>query len=90
MLTFIKNFNLFILLLFFLCYAYQIVYVFICCFKKDRSLEHTPKKMHKFAILISARNESAVIGELLQSINDQKYPKELLDVFVVADNSTLR
>lgn len=88
MLTFIKNFNLFILLLFFLCYAYQIVYVFICCFKKDHSLEHTPKKMHKFAILISARNESAVIGELLQSINDQKYPKELLDVFVVADNCT--
>lgn len=88
MLTFIKNFNLFILLLFFLCYAYQIVYVFICFLKKDRSLEYTPKKMHKFAVLISARNESAVIGELLQSINNQDYPKELLDVFVVADNCT--
>ncbi len=88
MLTFIKSFNLIILLLFFLCYSYQIVYVFICFFKKNHSLEHTPKKMHKFAVLISARNESAVIGELLQSINDQKYPKELLDVFVVADNCT--
>lgn len=88
MLTFIKNFNLFILLLFFLCYAYQIVYVFICFLKKDHSLEYTPKKMHKFAVLISARNESAVIGELLQSIHDQNYPKELLDVFVVADNCT--
>ena len=44
------------------------------------------KKKHKYGILIAARNEKYVIGNLLDSINKQDYPKELLTVFVVADN----
>lgn len=46
------------------------------------------KKNHKYGILIAARNEKAVIGNLLDSINKQDYPKELLTTFVVADNCT--
>lgn len=46
------------------------------------------KNNHKYAILIPARNESAVIGNLLNSIKRQDYPAELLTVFVVADNCT--
>ena len=46
------------------------------------------KKKHKYAICIAARNEKYVIGNLLDSINKQDYPKELLTVFVVADNCT--
>ncbi len=42
---------------------------------------------HKYAILIAARNESAVIGALLDSIAKQDYKGEL-SVFVVADNCT--
>ena len=48
------------------------------------------KKQHKYAILIPARNEEAVIGNLLSSIRQQDYPAELLTVFVVADNCTDR
>ena len=44
------------------------------------------KKKHKYAIVIAARNEENVIGNLLDSIKKQDYPKELLTVFVVADN----
>ena len=44
------------------------------------------KKMHKYGICIAARNEEAVIGNLLESIAQQDYKKELLTVFVVADN----
>ncbi len=44
------------------------------------------KKKHKYAICIAARNEENVIGNLLDSINKQDYPKDLLQVFVVADN----
>ena len=44
------------------------------------------KKKHKYAICIAARNEKYVIGNLLDSIKRQDYPKELLTVFVVADN----
>ncbi|WP_343208923.1 glycosyltransferase family 2 protein [Anaerolentibacter hominis] len=88
MLAFVRNFNFLILVLFFLCYSYQIVYIFICFLKKDKKENEPAKEQHKFAVLISARNESAVIGELLDSINQQTYPKELLDVYVVADNCT--
>lgn len=46
------------------------------------------KNNHKYGILIAARNEETVIGNLLDSINKQDYPKEMLTVFVVADNCT--
>ena len=46
------------------------------------------KNQHKYGIVIAARNESAVIGNLLDSISFQDYPKELITVFVVADNCT--
>lgn len=42
----------------------------------------------RFAVVISARNEEAVIADLLTSLNRQSYPCELFDVFVIADNCT--
>lgn len=46
------------------------------------------KKKHKYAIVIAARNEEKVIGNLLESIKKQDYPKDLITTFVVADNCT--
>jgi len=46
------------------------------------------KKKHKYAILIAARNEKNVIGNLLDSIKKQDYPSDLITTFVVADNCT--
>lgn len=46
------------------------------------------KKLHKYAILVAARNEATVIGQLVESIRMQDYPSELVDIFVVADNCT--
>ena len=46
------------------------------------------KVKHKYAICIAARNEKYVIGNLIDSISKQDYPKDLLTVFVVADNCT--
>lgn len=46
------------------------------------------KNMHKYAILVAARNEENVIGQLVDSINSQDYPRELVTIFVVADNCT--
>ena len=43
---------------------------------------------HKYAILIPGRNEEPVIANLIESIHKQDYPKELITVFVVADNCT--
>lgn len=44
--------------------------------------------LHKYAVLIAARNEEAVIADLIESIRSQDYPQELVDIFVVADNCT--
>lgn len=89
MLHFIEGFNLLIFALFTVFYAYQLFYV-VAALWHDRKRVPTPeaKKLHKFAAVISARNESAVIGELVHSIKKQNYPAELLDVFVIADNCT--
>ena len=46
------------------------------------------KKKQKYAIVIAARNEENVIGNLLDSIKKQDYPKDLITTFVVADNCT--
>lgn len=46
------------------------------------------KKNHKYAIVIAARNEEKVIGNLIDSINKQDYPKKLITTFVVCDNCT--
>ncbi len=46
------------------------------------------QRLHKYAVLIAARNEQAVLGNLIDSIQAQDYPRELVDIFVVADNST--
>ena len=68
------------------CYAYQIVYMLVPLFKKHRSLPQAEKK--RYAILIAARNEEAVLPYLLDSIAHQDYPGELLTTYVVADNCT--
>jgi len=47
-------------------------------------------KKHRYAVLVAARNEEAVIGKLIDSVRAQDYPKKLVDVFVVADNCTDR
>lgn len=66
--------------------AYKTVYWLIGLFFTRKF--KPAKKKHKYAILIAARNEKNVIGNLLDSINKQDYPSELLTTFVVADNCT--
>lgn len=87
-LEFVKALNWGIVLLFTLLYLYQGLYLIIgLIFRKHRD-RHEPSKLHRFAVVISARNEEHVIGELLDSLKKQNYPKELLDLYVVADNCT--
>lgn len=81
-------FNATVVIIMTAAYLYQAVYMFIG-FKK-RHVEETPeaKVNHRYAAFISARNEEGVIGELIDSLKKQKYPKELFDIYVLADNCT--
>ncbi len=67
-------------------FLYRGIYVVIGLFFTRRF--KPAKHQHKYAVVIAARNESSVIGNLLDSIAAQDYPKDLLTVFVVADNCT--
>ncbi len=44
----------------------------------------------RFALVIAAHNEELVIGHVIDSLSGQNYPKNLYDIFVVADNCTDR
>ena len=83
-------FNCCIGVLFLACYAYQLFYIAVSLIKKRRP--HTASEVvnHRFAVMISARNEETVIGSLIESIRHQDYPSELVTIFVVADNCTDR
>ncbi len=80
--------NIVLTSVFVLCYLYQFLYIFWVFLGKDRSMPVQSEKQNKFGIVISARNEENVIGNLLESINRQNYPKELIQVFLIADNCT--
>lgn len=47
---------------------------------------HQPNK--RFAVIVPAHNEEVVIGPLIDNLLLLDYPRELFDIFVIADNST--
>ena len=66
--------------------SYRIIYVIIGFFTTRKYPK--AKKQHKYAVLVAARNEEKVIGNLIESIKAQDYPEKLVTIFVVADNCT--
>lgn len=84
--TITRVINWSILFTFIACFAYQIIYLIAPYIKKEQP--HKPLQLHRYAVLIAARNEENVLGELLDSIHAQNYPSELVDIYVVADNCT--
>ena len=76
-------------LLFALMYSYQMVYMVVALkIKRGKSSGLQNVQSHKYAVIIAARNEELVIGQLIKSIKNQKYPNGLIDIFVIADNCT--
>lgn len=69
-----------------LCCCYQLFYLLVRL--RGRSRRFQTRSLCKYAVLIAARNESAVIGQLIDSINTQTYPAGLVHIYVVADNCT--
>ena len=86
-LIFLQHVNRVLGILFMVCYFYQFLYIPVALAIR-RKKNPPAKKLHRYAVLISARNEEAVIGQLLDSIARQDYPADLVTTFVVADNCT--
>ena len=64
-------------------------YLFISFFgiwKGRKTKNIRPQK--SFALIVAAHNEEVVIADIVDSLKMLDYPKELYDIFVVADNCT--
>lgn len=77
--------NLIMFVILFIMYFYQNLDAIIGLFTKPKKFKEA-KKNHKYAYLICAHDEEKVVGQLIDSIYNQDYPKELMTVFVCADN----
>ncbi len=85
----IEIFNISALILLTLCFFYQYVYIVFMLFSKPKAEElHRASTHHRFAVLVAAHNEDVVIAQLIESIRSQDYPRESVDVFVIADGCT--
>lgn len=70
-------------------WIYQFV-ISLCSLIKFKDKKLVVNKNHKFMAILPAHNEEAVIGNLIDSLNNQDYDKELLDIYVIADNCSDR
>lgn len=68
-------------------FLYYLLTGFFVFKRKGGKIRHY-KPTKKLAILIAARNEADVIGNLIGSLKKQNYPKELYDIFVIPNNCT--
>ncbi len=82
----LQTINSIIAIIFFVCYTYQFLYIPLPWLRKARP--HREARANRYAILICARNEQAVVGDLIASIRNQSYDQSLLSIFVMADNCT--
>ncbi|MGI6004397.1 MAG: glycosyltransferase family 2 protein [Christensenellales bacterium] len=88
MLKFLDTFNTALFIFFTVAYLYMVMYAAIGLLKRGPKVKRKAKKLHKYAAVICARNEQEVIAHLIKTLKDQKYPRGLLDIYVVADNCT--
>lgn len=59
---------------------------FVGIFKKQKVHFEKANAKNHFAILIPARNEEAVVGNLIDSLKEQNYPKELYTIYTIPNN----
>ena len=96
----IRIINFIITAIFAICYSYQFIYVPISLWMQHREKkaakttsasdsELCARNLKRYAVLICARNEENVIGDLIDSINNQTYKGDVT-TFVMADNCTDR
>ena len=68
-------------------WLYQII-IRLCSLVKLKEKPLLVKKDHRFMAIIPAHNEEAVVANLIESLKNQTYNKELYDIYVIADNCT--
>ena len=79
--SFIFQISVFVITLYYLCLS-----IFGLYKKREDNLQQLCEPEKKFALVVAAHNEEMVISQILDSMKNLDYPKELYDIFVIADN----
>lgn len=67
------------------CLASHFVFFALVGIFAKKKFPHTEEKL-KYGVIIPTRNETKVVGNLIDSIYKNNYPQDKLDVFVIAHN----
>lgn len=83
---FIFNFTLVFQISVFTITIYYLILSLFGLYKRrdDGAKRFAPK--HTFALLVAAHNEEMVIANVIESLKKLDYPKNMYDIFVIADN----
>ncbi|MCY0909821.1 MAG: glycosyltransferase family 2 protein [Sulfobacillus thermotolerans] len=65
---------------------YQLLLSVFGFWHRKEVVAHLPEK--RFAVIIPGHNEERVVGPLIDSLREQKYPESLFDIHLIADNCT--
>lgn len=68
-------------------WLYQFI-ISLCSFVKIKEKPLKEDKQHRFMTIIPAHNEEKVVANLVESLKRLDYPKDLYDIYVIADNCT--
>lgn len=82
------QFLYYILFILTLLYGLYFLVTSITSFKKVTPKITSHNAGTKFAVLIAARNEEKVIGDLIKSLKKQNYPNSLYDIYALVNNCT--
>lgn len=84
----IENSRLIISWLALIVVSLPVIYIFILSIAAVFPVKRVRNKLDqvKIAVVIPAHNESLLIAESVKFVYEQNYPKELFQVFVIADN----
>lgn len=86
---------MFIIIVYYVIFAITLIYGIyflvtglIGLIKKPIIKFEDSKNYNNFAILVAARNESKVIGNLIDSLNNLNYPKDKYSIYIIPNNCT--
>ena len=68
-------------------WLYQFI-ISLCSFVKIKEKPLKKDKQQRFMTIIPAHNEEIVVVNLIESLKKLDYPKDLYDIYVIADNCT--
>lgn len=77
-------------ILFLILAAIPVYFAVFCVIAVYRKFYHYPNSLikHKIAVLIPARNEGKVIGNLIQSLREQNYPVDSYEIYALVNHCT--